>query len=251
VRLANSLILFFLLTLSFLQVSSSQENDWEQQLTEEEAALKRLNNVLDRMFKDKELSEDEYSRFKSLFKIIGQLQSDYNILYDDMVKALAGYDIERIIQKSTLTDKNKMSLAQDELISMKSILNEYENKYIQIANPDSLEKKVAGLHLSENITKSFWKGYKKSFYHGFSSTLELFRIEKEIVSEMYTLLQFLKLNFGNYYYKGDQIYFDSEQDIQVYNKHIRKLHSLADKQLKLERQILEQRKKFLDELRLK
>ena len=59
----------------------------------------------------------------------------------------------------------------------------------------------------------------------------------------------MKLNFGDYYYLGGQIYFNSDKNLQIYNKHILNLQDLANKELEIGKKASEKTNKFLNKLK--
>jgi len=60
--------------------------------------------------------------------------------------------------------------------------------------------------------------------------LEFFKIKRALISEISDLVDFLKRKQGEYWVEGDQIFFVSQADAHIYNKHMWVIASLANKE---------------------
>lgn len=216
--------------------------------SKEDELLKELENVINRKL-NRALTQKEHDELLSILQLTKDIYFQYDAMSENMEQELAKYDFESFLDPNTLKEKNKISLALKDLNNIKDIMNKYEGKYNKVANPEAIQERLIALNLSEKLAKNYWKGYQESFYNTYRLMTESFSIERKVISEIVSLLKFMKSNFGDFYFIGEQIYFNSDQNVQIYNDHLQNIQKFANQEIEIEKKVTEMISNYLNKLK--
>ncbi|MGE3523549.1 MAG: hypothetical protein AB7I96_11835, partial [Candidatus Dadabacteria bacterium] len=193
--------------------------------------LDELNIALNKINENKNQKQRE--QLRSLFTIAIDLNTKAISLREKADRELSKYRIEYYLTAETLKDKNKITNAQDNLIKIRQIINDYEDGLFNINNKETIREKINLIKLDDKEAKRFWDAYEKSHYQKFELIAQYYQVEREIINEAYGMLGFMLSVFKNYYFIGEQIYFEKSEDLEKYNNYLIKIQTLADKESKI------------------
>lgn len=193
--------------------------------------LDELNATLNRINENKNQKQRE--QLRSLLTIVIDVNTKAISLREKTDKELSKYHIEDYLMAKTLKDKNKIAKAQNNLIKIRQITNNYEDELLNINDKETLRGKINLIKLDDNEAKHFWAVYEKSHYQRFELIAQYYQVEREIINEAYAMLGFMLSVYKNYYFIGEQIYFEKSEDLEKYNNYLIKIQTLADKESKI------------------
>jgi len=184
--------------------------------------------VRNQKIKQKEFDYKTYGQMSPILKHINsyliQLQKDFA----KMDKEIEQKDIESILAPQTLADPVDIMLAPVKLNEIRHILDRYEVLFKERC--EKLGKEIPDLNLPDSSRKYALKDYYRWKNSTLPNLLEFFKIKRALISEISDLVDFLKRKQGEYWVEGDQIFFVSQADAHIYNKHMWVIASLANKE---------------------
>jgi len=119
-------------------------------------------------------------------------------------------------------------LAPVKLNEIRHILDRYEVLFKERC--EKLGKEIPNLDMPENLKRSALEDYYRWKNSTLPNLLELLRIKKQLIFEISNLIDFLKRKQGKYWIEDNQLFFISQEDANIYNKHMWVIASLANKE---------------------
>jgi len=161
---------------------------------------------------------------KHINSYLEQLQKDFI----KMNKEIEQKDIESILTPQTLADPVDIMLAPVRLNEIRHILDRYEVLFKERCK--RLSEEIPDLNLPDSSRKYALKDYYRWKNSTLPNLLELLRIKKQLISEISSLIDFLKRKQGKYWIEDNQLFFVSQADANIYNKHMWVIASLVNRE---------------------
>lgn len=191
---------------------------------------------------------EEYGELGPFMKLIEELwfQGQTHIL--EMNDRIRGHDVSTVFQINTLTSASNISQLKTNTQEILNILEEYEKKMRMLIKGFSEKIKQADyFNNREELSALFINSAEKG--------MEYFRIMKDYMSELERFLTYVAGKQSHITVKGDKMFFDTQEDTELYKKYCYKLIEIAAEEAKWrqdfqnrQNQVLEEIDKLVDDL---
>jgi len=180
--------------------------------------------------------EDEFEQTNKILivvtKYFDEIASESQNYVNELEK-LGILGIDEILDIGTFSSQSNIRKKKQAILVLEKIINNYEKKCDELYNPAYMENLLRKENINEDRINSIMDGYKSTLSERRSLKSQFFEVERQLADIMPRLLTFIDSIFGDYYIKGGRLYFESENNLNVYNNYVLNLLELAEKEEKI------------------
>jgi len=196
--------------------------------------------------KQKEFDYKTYGQMTPILAHINSYLIQFQKDFAKMDKEIEQKDIADILAPQALADPVDIMLAAVKLNEIRHILDRYEVMFKK--RSEKLAKEISGLNIPDSSRKYALRDYYQWKNSTLPNLMEFFKIKKALISEISELVDFLKRKQGEYWVEGNQIFFLSQADANIYNKHMRRIASLVNKEAYLRKIVYPEQSRYFKKI---
>ena len=217
-----------LIGLAFLAVSGYESYAMLRETAEAKRLLAGAQGMMLKLMSGERVERSEvtgYGQFTPALLLmqdfVASVQTDFLALNQSIERS----ELETLLTPRVLRDPAAMSQAKRRLVSLRQQIDDTERRILAAYArfPSSIDHS----DLPYRFKAEFRSGAERGVASGRASMATFFRIQRQFIDEALSLLTFLQQRKGSYAFRGDQILFAVQDDLNRYNGHIQKIQQLA------------------------
>jgi hypothetical protein len=202
------------------------------------AAMNKFISMCNNAVNEKEINEENfdktvYGHMTPLLSLTNGYFVKFQKHSNDTSKAIDSLELDNILSASALGSTEEMNNSKKKLADCRKILDEHETQYNDlIAN---FATSTSALELPKSFKSGMLEGFKKSQNETREKVSDYLKVERDILTKIDNILDFMLSIQGKYVVKNDKILFETQSDLNKYNGYIKELETLTQKETDLKR----------------
>lgn len=225
--------------------NSSKENKLNK------AAKDKFISMCNEVASEKEINEENFD--KSVYGRITpflSLANDYLIKFqnhsNDISKNIDSLELHKILSASALSSTEEINNSKKKIDDCRKIFDKHETEYNDLI--ENFTTSASTLELPKSFKSSMLEGFKKSQNETREKISNFLKVERDILTNIDNILDFMLSIQGKYVVKNDKILFENKADLNKYNEYIEELQTLAQKETDIKKNMYDSLKLTLNEL---
>lgn len=218
----------FLFSVAFLAVAGYESYSMLRDWSDAKRFLGETQAMMLKLLSGEQIDRLQISGFGEYTPALLVTHDFFSLVQKDLeslTRAIEASELEQLLTPKTLRSQSAIAHAQERLLTLQKRVDEIENRVLAAYN--DFPKMVDATSLRSYFKSEFKSGAEKGIMKGKISMSEFFRIQRMFIDEALSLLRFLQKNHSSYGFRGDQILFVSQSDLERYNRHIQNIQQLA------------------------
>jgi hypothetical protein len=216
------------------------------------AAKDKFISICNDAVNQKEINEETFD--KSVYGHVTpflSLTNDYYIKFqkhsNDISKNIDSLELHNILSASALGSTEEINNSKKKIADCRKIFDKHETEYNDlIAN---FTTSASTLELPKSFKSGMLEGFKKSQNETGQKVSNFLKVERDILTNIDNILDFMLSIQGKYVVKNDQILFETEADLNKYNGYVKQLQTLSQKETDLKKNMYDSLKFKLNEFK--
>ncbi|NRT86365.1 DUF3053 family protein [Clostridium beijerinckii] len=214
------------------------------------AAKDKFISMYNTAVNEKEISEENFD--KSVYGHMTpflSLTNDYFIKFqkhaNDISKDIDSLELDKTLSASALGSTEEINNSKKKIADCRKIFDKHETEYNDLIV--NFTTSASTLELPKSFKSDMLEGFKKSQNETREKITDFLKVERDILTNIDNILDFMLSVQGKYVVKNDKILFETEADLNKYNEYIKELQTLAQKETDLKKNIYDSQKLKLNE----
>lgn len=214
------------------------------------AAKDKFISMCNDAVNEKEINEENFD--KSVYGHVTpflSLTNDYFVKFqkhsNDISKNIDSLELHKILSASALSSTEEINNSKKKIADCRKIFDKHETEYNELI--ENFTTSASTLELPKSFKNGMLEGFKKSQNETREKVSNFLEVEREILTNIDNILDFMLSIQGKYVVKNDRILFETEADLNKYNGYIKELQTLSQKEADLKKNMYDSLKLKLNE----
>lgn len=228
------------------EIGKSKSNEETLKLAAEKLLEIYRDAESDSTITGQEFDEEIYGEYTEALEFTNEFLVELYQATNKIKNDLEQYNLEQLISEATMNDINKIIDARKQL---QAVGEDFDN--FEITVNDIIEQysaKAETLEIPSDFKAGFLAGFQKSKDEDLPRIKELFEIEAALIEKVDEILGYLEQRQGKYKFQNGQVTFNTQADVNGFNKLGTELNELIEKEAEWQQKTTENTQKSIDSL---